>query len=155
MIWPALLKTIGICLVSVVIEAISATKDGIEWFGGLKRPKFSFPMKVWYLVGAIYYILFGIATYRQFTFSKPFLSLPVILLIFIMIVNGLSNFILFKYRSLKWFYLIIYPFFLILLALVIVLWKEDKLSAGLVSLYLLWLFYDLYFGYNIWKMNTE
>lgn len=155
MIWAALLKTIGVCLVSIIIEAISATKDGVKWFGSLKRPKYSFPMKTWYVVGAIYYILFGIATYRQFALGKSFSSLPILLLTFVMIVNGLSNFVLFKFRSLRWFYLIIYPFFLVLLTLVIVLWEDDKISAGLVSLYLLWLFYDLYYGYNIWKLNSH
>lgn len=154
MIWTALFKTIGVCLVSIIIEAISATKEGVKWFGSLKRPKYSFTMKTWYVVGAVYYILFGIATYRQFALGKSFSSLPILLLTFVMIVNGLSNFVLFKYRSLRWFYLIIYPFFLVLLTLVFVLWKDDKISAGLVSIYLLWLFYDLYYGYNIWKLNS-
>ena len=154
MIWMALYKTIGLCLVSIIIEAISATKEGMKWFGNLKRPKYSFPLKIWYVVGSIYYILFGIATYRQFAHGKSFSAVSILLLTFVMIVNGLSNFVLFKYRSLKWFYLIIYPFTLILLTLVIVLWKDDQISAGLVFLYLLWLGYDLYYGYNTWKLNT-
>ena len=153
MIWIALFKTIGLCLVSIIIEAISATKEGIKWFENLKRPKYSFPLNVWYVVGAIYYIIFGMATYRQFAIGKTFFSVPVLLLTFVMIVNGLSNFILFKYRSLKWFYLIIYPFIFILSALIIMLWKDDKTSATLVGLYFLWLFYDLYYGYYIWKLN--
>lgn len=153
--WIALYKTIGLCLVSIIIEAISATKDGVKWFGDLKRPKYSFSLRVWYVVGAIYYILFGIATYRQFAIGKSFLSTPILLLTFVMILNGLGNFVIFKYRSLKWFYLIIYPFAIILLTLVIILWEDDKISAGLVSLYLLWLVYDLYYGYNIWKLNQR
>ena len=153
MIWVALFKTIGLCLVSIIIEAISATKEGIKWFGNLKRPKYSFPMNMWYVVGAIYYIIFGIATYRQFAIGKSFFSVPVLLLAFVMIINVLSNFVIFKYRSLKWFYLIIYPFTIILFTLIIVLWKDDRTSSFLVSLYFLWLFYDLYFGYNIWKLN--
>jgi|SRR5688572_4441475 len=153
MIWIALLKTIGLCLVSIIIEAISATKEGIKWFGNLKRPKYSFPMKMWYVVGGIYYLIFGIATYRQFAIGKSFFSTPILLLTFVMIVNGLSNFVLFKYRSLKWFYWIIYPFIFVLLTLIIVLWKDDKTSASLVFLYFLWLFYDLYYGYYIWVLN--
>src|SRR5436853_6237890 len=130
MIWVALFKTIGLCLVSIFIEAISAPKEGREWFGNLKRPRYFFPLKIWYVVGAIYYIIFGIATYRQFAIGKSFFSISILLLAFVMIVNGLSNFVLFKYRSLKWFYLIIYPFTIILLILIIMLWKDDKISAG-------------------------
>ena len=70
-----------------------------------------------------------------------------------MVLNGLGNFIIFKYRSIKWFYLVIYPFALILLTLIIVLWKDDMISASLAFLYFLWLFYDLYYGYNMWKLN--
>ena len=64
--FTALLKAIGLCLISIVIEAISATKEGKQWFEDLKRPKYSFSLRVWYVVGAFYYIIFGIVAYRQF-----------------------------------------------------------------------------------------
>jgi tryptophan-rich sensory protein len=153
MIWPALLKTVIVCGISIIIEAISATKEGKTWFGNLRRPKYSFSFRVWYMVGAFYYIIFGIVAYRQFSIGKSFSSLSIILLIAVMLLNGLSNFIIFKYRSIKWFYLVIYPFALILLALIIILSKDDMISASLASLYFLWLFYDLYYGYNMWKLN--
>jgi tryptophan-rich sensory protein len=155
MIWIAFMKAIGLCLVSLMIEAISATKEGAKWFGDLKRPKYSFPLKVWYIVGAIYYIIFGVATFRQFAIGKSFFSASILMLTFVMIINGLSNFVLFKFRSLKWFYWIIYPFILILLTLIILLWKDDKISSSLIFLYFLWLFYDLYYGYNIWILNKS
>jgi tryptophan-rich sensory protein len=72
-----------------------------------------------------------------------------------MIINGLSNFIIFRYRSVKWFYLVIYPFALLLLALILVLLQTDGVSTGLSSLYFLWLVYDLYFGYGLWKLNRS
>jgi len=153
MIWPALIKTIGLCFVSIAIEAISATKEGKTWFESLKRPKYSFSFRIWYVIGAFYYIIFGIVSYRQFLMGKSFSSLSIVLLIMVMLLNGLSNFIIFKYRSIKWFYLVIYPFALILLALIIVLWKDDRTSALLASIYFLWLFYDLYYGYYMWKLN--
>ncbi len=30
--WPALLKTICLCLISIIIEAFSASKAGKKWF---------------------------------------------------------------------------------------------------------------------------
>lgn len=153
MILSALYKSIAICLVSIAIEGSSASKAGKQWFENLRRPRYSFSLKVWYVVGAVYYIIFGVATYRQFAIGKSFFSIPIILLVLVMIVNGLSNFVIFKYRSLKWFYLIIYPFAVLLAALIVVLWKDDKPSAILVSIYFLWLFYDLYYGYNLCKLN--
>jgi len=152
--WTALLKTIVLCLISIFIEAISATKSGRSWFEQLKRPKYSFPLRIWYFVGAVYYIIFGIVAYRQFSKNLDIFSVPIILLALVMILNGLGNFIIFKYRSLKWFYLVIYPFGLLLLALIITLAPNDKLSAVLASIYFIWLIYDLYYGYNLWKLNS-
>ena len=137
--WTALLKTIGLCLLSILIEAISATKEGKLWFDKLKRPKYSFSLRIWYFVGAAYYIIFGFIAYRQFSSNLDIFSTPIILLALVMILNGLGNFIIFKYRSIKWFYLVIYPFGLLLLALIIVLIPYDKLSAVLASIYFLWL----------------
>jgi len=151
--WSALLKTIALCLISIFIEALSATRNGRLWFEQLKRPKYSFSLRIWYFVGAIYYIIFGIIAYRQFSASSNIFSVPIILLILVMFINGISNFIIFKYHSVKWFYLIIYPFSLLLLTLIIVLTPIDKFSAILASIYFLWLIYDLYYGYNLWKLN--
>ena len=152
--WGAFLKTICLCLLSIIIEAISATKQGRIWFSQLKRPKYSFSLQIWYLVGAAYYIIFGIIAYRQFSGNINIFSTSIILLALVMIFNGLGNFIIFKYRSLKWFYLVIYPFGLLLLVLIIVLAASDNLSAFLASIYFLWLIYDLYYGYSIWKLNS-
>jgi tryptophan-rich sensory protein len=151
--WPALLKTISLCLVSIFVEALSATKEGRMWFEKLKRPRYSFSLRIWYFVGGAYYFIFGIIAYRQFSVSSNIFSTTIILLVLVMLINGLSNFIIFKYRSIKWFYLIVYPFGILLLALIIMLFPNDKLSAALASIYILWLIYDLYYGYNLWKLN--
>jgi tryptophan-rich sensory protein len=153
--WTALFKTVALCLISIIIEAASATRDGKQWFDNLRRPKYSFPLSTWYIVGAVYYLIFGLVAYRQFARGLSFSSPEVILLALVMIINGLTNFIAFKFRSIKWFYLSIYPFGILLLILVIILFKTDKISAALASLYLLWLFYDLYYGYHMWKLNEE
>lgn len=153
--WPALYKTLGLCLVSILIEATSYTKSGKKWFEQLRQPRYSISLKVWYFVGAVYYLLFGIVGYRQFSYHGTFISASIILLAFVMLLNGLGNFIIFKYRSVKWFYLVIYPFGLILLTLIVVLLRQDLISAVLASLYFLWLIYDLYYGYRLWKLNEN
>ncbi len=151
--WPALLKTICLCLISIIIEAFSASKAGKKWFEKLIQPKYSFSLSLWYIVGGVYYIICGIISYRLFHTQSDIFTLPVILLALIMIFNGLGNFILFKFRSLKWFYLVVYPFALLLAVLVAVLFQADKFSAMLASVYLAWLVYDLYYLRNLWKLN--
>jgi tryptophan-rich sensory protein len=141
--WPALFKTLALCLISILIEAASYTRTGKTWFEQLRQPRYSISLKVWYFVGAVYYILFGIVAYRQFRYQGSGISPSLILLALVMLLNGLGNFIIFKYRSVKWFYLVIYPFGLILLTLIIILLQHDIISAMLASIYFLWLIYDL------------
>jgi tryptophan-rich sensory protein len=151
--WTALLKTIGLCLISIAIEAASATKDGKTWFEHLNQPKVSFPFSVWYLVGGLYYLICGVIAYRTFHTSDTLFSPPIILLTLMMLMNGFTNFILFKLQSLKLFYWALYPFFLLFMSLMVVLFPNDKLSFWLASLYLLWLCYDLYYFRALWKSN--
>ena len=153
--WQAFLKTFFLCLISVGIEAASITKSGKQWFEQLQKPKRSFSFKVWYFVGAVYYLIFGFVAYRIFSKSQPPVSLAIGLLAFIMLINGLSNFIIFKFRSVKWFYFIMYPFAVLLLILVIIILPKDTISAILLLLYFLWLVYDLYYGYFLWKLNDR
>jgi translocator protein len=151
---PALYKTIALCAVSVLIEIASASKQGKTWFENLRRPRFSFGLNAWYIVGSLYYLIFAIATYRQFHSGATWISPSIILLVLIFIANGMSNLLLFKLHSLKWFYLVIYPFALLLICLVAELLRlHDNVSAGIVSAYLLWLIYDLYYTYYLWKLN--
>jgi len=152
--WSALINTIIICAISIIIEGISATKTGRRWFEKLKQPKFAPSMKIWYLIGAIYYLIFAIVAYRQFAGGALYSSPSIILLTAIMLINGLSNFILFKYHSVKWFYLIIYPFAVLLFSLIALLWnKADYISMILASIYFTWLFFDLYWAFSLWKLN--
>ena len=153
--WISLLKTAGLCSISIIIEALSATKSGKAWFENLKQPKRSFSFSFWYVVGGIYYIICGIIAYRQFQSSKDIFTLPIILLSLLMVLNGLTNFILFKFRSLNLFYLVLYPNIVLFIWLIIVLFQTDKLSAGLASIYLGWLVYDLYYFFHLYRLNKN
>lgn len=151
--WSALFKTIALCLISIIIEAVSATKAGKQWFETLKQPIISFPFSVWYLISGLYYIICGVIAYRILHVSATVFSLPIIFLTLIMVMNGLTNFILFKRQSLKLFYWALYPFLLLFVGLMVILFPDDQLSFWLASLYLLWLCYDLYYFRALWKAN--
>ena len=152
--WTAIYKTVGLCLISVVIEIISATKEGKNWFENLEQPKYALPFSFWYVVGGLYYLVCGIIAYRQFHISTKLFSIPVILLTLIMIINGLSNFLLFKFYSLKFFFTVLFPFALLLIGLIFSLYPKDKVSAGLAAIYLLWLGYDIYYFRVLLRRNT-
>ncbi len=152
--WIAILKVLGLCLISIIIEVISASKEGKKWFVNLKQPKYSFPFSIWFFIGGLYYVIFGLIAYRQFHTSLVSFTFPVILLILIMLMNGFTNFILFKFRLLKTFYIVLYPFTLLVIGLIIALFQIDKVAVILASIYLIWLSYDLYYFFELWKINN-
>jgi tryptophan-rich sensory protein len=151
--WIVLLKTFALCLMSIIIEGFSATKGGRRWFENLIQPRVAFPLYVWYIIGVIYYILCGIIAYRLFHRSGASFTPEIILLTVIMIINALTNFILFNYRSLKWFYVVLYPFTGLFTAFILVLLRSDPVSAALAGVYACWLVYDLYYFRRLWKLN--
>lgn len=131
--WIALLKTVALCLISIIIEAVSATKEGKKWFENLRQPNYSFSFSTWYVIGGLYYLICWVIAYRQFQVNTDTLSLPIILLALIMIINGLTNFILFKFRSLKAFYLALFPFIFLFISLMVILFQRDKVSVTLAG----------------------
>ncbi|MBI1225046.1 MAG: hypothetical protein GC192_07385 [Bacteroidetes bacterium] len=151
--WPAFIKTIGLCSISILLELISASKEGKSWFENLKQPKMALPFSAWYIVGGIYYLLCGTIAYRLFHTSSSLLSTPIILLSVAILFNGLTNFILFKYRSLRGFYLVLYPFAVVFFALTISLFSHDFISGILAGIYLLWLIYDLFYFRRLQRQN--
>ena len=150
-----LLKTFILCLISIIIEILSYSKEGKIWFEKLRQPKYSFPFSIWFVVGGFYYIICGVIAYRLFHTSVAIFTLPIILLSLMMIINGLANFILFKYRSLKWFSWVALPFTSLLILLIITLFPTDKISSGLACVYLLWMGYDFYFFIELGKINKQ
>jgi tryptophan-rich sensory protein len=152
--WAALFKTFLLCLISMVVEGISSTKDGRQWFESLKQPKNSPSFSIWYVIGGLYYIICGIIAYRQFAATNTIFTVPIILLSVIMLINGLTNLLLLRFKSLKSFYWALYPFTAFVASLFIILWRQDIVSAGLAFIYLGWLVYDIQYFYNLWQLNA-
>jgi translocator protein len=147
---------VGICLLSVVFEALGTSKAGKKWFEDLRQPKLSFPFWVWYIIGGLYYVICGIVAYRVYLRKEhPNFQQALTLLILMMFINGFTNFILFKWRSIRAFYFSIYPFSIITIWLFIVLLKVDAISAWVLFPYIVWLLYDIYYFHFLWKLNNS
>ena len=153
--YTALLQAVVLCFLSVLFEAAGTTKSGKVWFENLKKPSFSLPFKVWYIVGGLYYIICGIIAYRLFAIQDNDFLLRLFPLVLMMLANGIGNFLLFRLRSLIWFYISLFPFTLILLVLYIQLLQTDKISSWVLLPYMLWLIYDFYYLHSMWKLNKD
>jgi tryptophan-rich sensory protein len=151
--YTALFQAIGLCFVFVLIEAAGTTKSGKIWFENLKKPRFSLPFMVWYIVGGLYYVICGIIAYRIFAAPDTELLLRLLPLGLMMLANGTGNFLLFRLRSVAWFYISLFPFTAILLFLYVQLLQTDKISSWVLLPYIIWLIYDFYYLHALWKLN--
>ncbi len=154
--YSVLIQTLLFCLIFIVIEAFTATKEGKKWFQSLKQPRFALPLPAWYFIGGLYYLICGTIAYRLFQNKESsHFSLTLGLLILMMLGNALPNLFLFKQKSLKKFYLSGIPFSIILAALYFQLLRVDTFSSWVLFPYFIWLIYDYYYFHNLMKLNKD
>src|ERR1043166_4641948 len=99
---PGILISLLICGTAAVLEGACAGKNIKAFFATLRFPRYSAPLWVWTIIGGIYYLIFFFITYRLFRFSSyPFWWYVALgLCVFMMVVNGLSNYVIFRARNL-------------------------------------------------------
>ena len=130
---------------------------GVEtWYVNLEKPAFLVPIWGFYLVGVLYYVLFGVVIYRIAAYiddtaqRRRLLRLTV----FVMLLNELWNFAFFGLESTLagFFGMIVFlvPVFILTVRLVSV----DRVSGTMLIGYSLWVIYDIAWAYALWQMNT-
>lgn len=108
-------------------------------------------------MGLAYYaggaaVLYGILVYVNDRRGK---IASLTLIIIVMLLNELWNYRFFGLRSTLAGFLGIVAFLMPLTALLLVLRKYDGLSARLVTIYYLWVLYDLAWTYQLWRLNGD
>lgn len=149
-----LLLSIFICLASAVIGAF-LTGDSLEnWFIAIKHPWFSLPIKGWYIVGGLYYIM-AIAILYQLFNAKSSLKRKTSLRLTIAMLAGneIWNYLFFGLESALAGFIGLIPFTLLVSILFIQLWKFQKKTAWILLPYVFWLGYDLVWAYRLWMLN--
>lgn len=151
----SIVTSLLICVVAAVLEGISAGKNVRAFFNELRRPKYSAPLWAWSIIGVVYYAIFGFVLYRllRLTAAGGLRSVAIFLIIAMMILNALSNYVIFRARDLRRSFMIgaVFPIFdLALLALLI---RLDSLAALSLVPYLIYRVYGVYWGYAVWKAN--
>jgi tryptophan-rich sensory protein len=142
--------TMGCCLISLFIAGKSGSKENKEWFTKLNHPDNSFLLKIMNIVGIIFYLLFGIVLYHLFVCND---IVSIIMVIIIIQLMGLSPLFLYKTKNLKLFFYIMLIFPILVSALIFFLIKINIVLAIMVTVYLLWLVYDLSYFYRLMKLN--
>ena len=129
--------------------------SGLEWYEGLEKPRFLVPLGIFYLVGALYYVLFAVVVYRVLVrIDDPQgRALSLGLTVGVMLLNELWNFGFFGLRSTLAGVLGILVFLALLTALAAALRRYEGFSAVLLVPYYAWVWYDVAWTYQLWRLN--
>ena len=151
-----LLAAVAVPVLFAVFGTILVGGSGLEWYEQLKKPWFVVPLGIFYLVGALYYVLFAIVLYRVLSRvgEARGRAISLGLALGVMLLNELWNYAFFGLRSTLAGFLGMAAFVALLTALVAVLGRYERFSAVLVVPYYLWvLLYDLAWTYELWRLN--
>ena len=150
-----LLAAVALPVLFAVFGTILVGGSGLEWYEGLEKPGFVVPLGIFYLVGALYYVLFAVVLYRVLSRvgNARGRATSLGLALGVMLLNELWNYAFFGLRSTLAGFLGMAVFVALLTALVAVLLRYERVSAVLLVPYYLWVLYDLAWTYELWRLN--
>jgi len=151
----AILISILICGTAAALEGACAGKNVRPFFASLRFPRYSAPLWIWTIIGGVYYLIFFAIIYRLLRLgnypARWYATL--VLLVFMMTVNGLTNYVIFRARNLYLSFVIGAVFPILDLTLFALLMTLDHTTALVMIPYLLYRVYAVFWGYALWKAN--
>jgi tryptophan-rich sensory protein len=139
---------------AAALEGVCAGRNVKSFFSTLRFPPYSAPLWVWSIIGGLYYAIFGFVTYRLLRLdSSAIRSAALALVVFMMIVNALTNYIIFRARNLRLSFTVgcLFPFMDVTLLVCLV--QLDSIAAWLLVPYLIYRVYAVWWGYRLWDLN--
>ena len=129
--------------------------SGLGWYAELVKPWFLAPLWVFFIVGLVYYVLYAVVLYRILAHvtDRRGKAISLALAVGVLVGNELWNYGFFGLRSTLAGFVGMVVFLVALTALIVVLGKYERFSAGLVVPYYLWVLYDLLWAYELWRLN--
>ena len=153
----AILISLGICAFAAALEGVCAGKDIKSFYSKLRFPRYSAPLWVWTIIGGLYYLIFWFVIYRLLKLDNDstLRHVALTLIIFMMVANALSNYIIFRARNLRLAFVVGALFPIMDVALFICLMRLDRITAWSLVPYLMYRVYGVWWGYGLWKMNPQ
>lgn len=153
----AILIAIGVCVVAAALEGVCAGKNVKPFFAQLKFPPYSAPLWVWSIIGGLYYLIFGFIICRLLIlgYDSRLKYATFALILFMMVANALTNYVIFRARNLRLSFIIgnLFPFLDI--TLFVCLLQFDNVAALSLIPYLIYRVYAVWWGYALFKANAQ
>jgi tryptophan-rich sensory protein len=127
----AILVSLGVCVMAAALEGVCAGRNVKSFFAELRFPPFSAPLWVWSIIGGLYYVIFCFVLYRllRLESDSTLRNAALALILFMMIVNALSNYIFFRARDLRLGFIVGALFPVMDVALFICLMRLERVAA--------------------------
>jgi tryptophan-rich sensory protein len=150
----AILISAGACVLAAALEGACAGRNVKAFYAELRFPRYSAPLWVWGVIGGLYYVIFWFVLYRLLRLDddSALRNVALTLILFMMVVNALTNYVIFRARNLHLSYIIGNAFPIMDAALFVCLLRLDAAAWTLIP-YLLYRIYALWWGYGLWKLN--
>ncbi|MDQ6788223.1 MAG: tryptophan-rich sensory protein [Acidobacteriota bacterium] len=128
-----------------------------SFFAQLKFPPYSAPLWVWTIIGVVYYLIFCFIIYRLLILDNDSLLkyTTLALILFMTVVNALTNYVIFRARNLRLSFIIGSLFPVLDVTLFIFLLQLDIVAAWSLIPYLIYRIYAVCWGYALWKSNAQ
>ena len=152
----AILISVGACVLAAALEGACAGKNVKAFYAELRFPRYSAPLWVWGIIGGLYYLIFWFVLYRllRLDSDSALRGAALALLLFMMVVNALTNYVIFRARNLRLSFIIGNLFPIMDMALFVCLLRLDKVAAWVLIPYLLYRIYAVWWGYSLWRLNS-
>lgn len=152
----ALIISLAVCGLAAALEGLCAGRNVKSFYATLRFPSYSAPLWVWSIIGGVYYIIFWFVLYRLLKLeSSPPRTATLILLVFMMVVNALTNYIIFRIRNLHLSFIVGCFFPIMDATLFTLIVQLDTLAAWSLVPYLIYRIYAVWWGYSVWKLNRS
>jgi tryptophan-rich sensory protein len=147
---------VGICIAMAILGGI-LTGNGLQtWYATLAKPWFQIPLWAFIGVGIIGYLMDAIILYRLMTnvLSLDGKVVTIAAMLILMLYNELWNGAFFRLRNTLVGLVGLLGFLAPLAMAQVALIIYDRLSAGILLIYVLWyLIYDVPWAYALWRLN--
>lgn len=153
----AALLALGICVLAAILEGICAGKNVKSFFATLSFPRYSAPLWLWSIIGGLYYIIFWFVLFRLFRLETDSSAKPIALalIVLMMIINALTNYIIFRAQNLRLSFVVGALFPLLDVSLFLCLLTLDPTAAWSLIPYLVYRIYGVWWGHSLWKANAK
>ena len=150
------LIALTICVAGVLLEMFCAGPGVKQRLEELKWPSFSPPLWAWYTIGAAYYIVVFVCSYRilQHPATLAFRNAALTFLMLVVVLNAVWNGLFFRAKSLKATFFFSLGYSSIAIACWYCLLRSDNIAAFVFGLYVVYLLYANVWGHRLWQVNS-